>query len=71
MPSKRKYRAQPLQVVCTEEMREVIDEIAEGEVISVAQVVRESLDGQGLAARYEQFELKKQQGKLPRQEVTS
>lgn len=59
MAGKRKYRAQPLQVVCTEEMREVIDRIADEENISVAQVVRESLEGQGLAARLEQHELRK------------
>jgi hypothetical protein len=59
MAGKRQFRAQPLQVVCTEEMRATIDTIAEGEDISVAQVVRESLEGQGLAARFEQFELRK------------
>jgi hypothetical protein len=51
MAGQRKYRAQPLQVVCTDEMRATIDKIAEGEGLSVAQVVRESLEGKGLAAR--------------------
>jgi hypothetical protein len=67
MAGKRKFRAQPLQVVCTDEMREVIDTIAEGEDISVAAVVRESLDGQGLAARFELFEQRRREGKLPSQ----
>lgn len=51
MAGRRKFRAQPLQVVCTEEMRETLDRIAEGEDISLAQVVREALEGDGLAAR--------------------
>jgi hypothetical protein len=52
MAGKRKYRAQPLQVVCTDEMRAKIDEIAANEELSAAQVVREALDGAGLEARY-------------------
>lgn len=52
MAGSRKFRGQPLQVVCTEEMRAKIDEIATGEEISVARVIREALDGQGLEARY-------------------
>lgn len=52
MAGKRQFRAQPLQVVCTDEMRALIEEIAEGENISLAQVIREALEGEGLGNRY-------------------
>lgn len=66
MAGKRKFRAQPLQVVCTDEMRAKVDEIAEGEDISAAQVIREALDGQGLDDRLASHRRKMAEKNTPR-----
>lgn len=49
-PKGRKFRAQPLQVVCTPDMRDRIVRIAEREEVSQASVVRDIIE-KGLPAR--------------------
>ena len=43
-PKGRKYEGKPLQVVCTPEMRERIEQVAAADRVSQAQVIREIID---------------------------